>query len=86
MITIYIIKLTSLLLVPLQILSIEGKEVFNVDIGVFNGATSGSNYSNMSAVDTSVKFDSGCMKIVFLNKFVSEVLVNNDFQISNFLW
>ena len=59
----------------LQILSIDGQEVFHVDIGVFNGATSGENYSNMEAVDTSVKFDSGCMKIVFLNKFVSSLLV-----------
>lgn len=60
----------------MQILSIDGEEVFSVEVGVYNGATDGANYSNMEVVDTSVNFVSGCMKIVFLNKFVNELLVS----------
>ena len=64
-----------LLAVFFQILSIEGEEVFKADIMVYNIATAGENYSNMSAVDTSVHFQSGVMKVVFLNKFVMDLLV-----------
>lgn len=58
-----------------QIVSVKGGEVFTVDLTVFNGATDGANYSDMTKFDTSVSFQSGCMNIVFLNKFVNDLLV-----------
>ena len=56
-------------------MSVKGGEVFKVDLTVFNGATDGANYSDMTKFDTSVSFQSGCMNIVFLNKFVNDLLV-----------
>ena len=60
----------------LQILSIEGKEVFRVNIGVFNDATAGEGYTDMSKMDTSVQFETGCMKFIFLMKWVNDILVS----------
>src|SRR6218665_3312008 len=60
-----------------QILSFEGGEVFKANIIVFNDATRGSNYSDMQCVDTKVALNTGCMKVVFLNKFVQDLLVSN---------
>lgn len=59
-----------------QILSFEGGEVFKADITVFNDATKGANYFDMQCVDTKVELNTGCMKVIFLNKFVQDMLVS----------
>ena len=56
-------------------MSIKGDEVFRVDLTLLNGATEGDNYSDMSKADIVLKFESGCMNVVFLNKFVNDILV-----------
>ena len=47
-----------------------------MNVTVFNGATDGDNYCNMQAVDIQVALSSGTMKVIFLNKFVSGILVS----------
>ena len=61
-----------------QILSIDGDSegVFNAKISVYNFATKGAGYADMNNVDTDVQLNTGCMKVVFLNKFVMELLVS----------
>lgn len=34
------------------------------------------NYTNMEVVDTSFKMDIGCIRVIFLNKFVMQLLVS----------
>jgi vacuolar protein sorting-associated protein 13A/C len=59
----------------MQILSFEDGDVFKATVVVHNGATEGSNYLNMRCVDTEVSLETGCMRVVFLNKFVQDLLV-----------
>ena len=59
-----------------QILGFEGGEVFRLNVTAYNGATEGEDYKNMEHVDTSIALDTGTMKIVFLNKFVLDLLVS----------
>ena len=59
-----------------QILAFEGGEVFRLNVAAYNGATEGEDYKNMERVDTSIALDTGTMKIVFLNKFVMDLLVS----------
>jgi len=59
-----------------QILTFEDEQVFQMNVVVFNGATDGDDYCNMQAVDLQVVLSSGTMKVIFLNKFVSTVLVS----------
>ena len=68
-------KVTRKCFCHLQIVSIKGDEVFRVNLVLYNGATDGENYSDMSKSDISVQFESGCMNVVFLNKFVNDILV-----------
>ena len=63
-------------------MSIKGDEVFRVNFVLYNGATEGENYSDMSKADISVQFESGCMNVVFLNKFVNDILVSSIIKIS----
>ncbi|CAH1251543.1 VPS13A [Branchiostoma lanceolatum] len=64
-----------------KILSIVGKEVFALNIVVYNDATKGQGYRDMSVVDTSVGLQVGCIKVVFLNKFVEGLVAfGNEFQ------
>ncbi|KAI8503100.1 Vacuolar protein [Branchiostoma belcheri] len=64
-----------------KILSIVGKEVFALNIVVYNDATKGQGYSDMSVVDTSVGLQVGCIRVVFLNKFVEGLVAfGNEFQ------
>ena len=66
-----------------KILSFDGGEVFKADITLFNNATKGSNYSDMQCVDTKVVLNTGCMKVIFLNKFVQDLLnFLNQFQMA----
>ena len=43
---------------------------------VHNGATEGNNYLDMRLVDTAVSLETGCMKVIFLNKFVQDLVVS----------
>ena len=69
------IYFSTFLLCSYQIVTFENGDVFNLAIVVFNGATEGPDYSNMSKVDTSIQLATGSMKIVFLNKYVNSLLV-----------
>ena len=44
-------------------------------IVTYNNATSGSNFKNMEAVDIKFIMSIGCIRVVFLNKFVMDLLV-----------
>jgi len=58
-----------------QVLSFDGDEVFNADITLHDDATSGKNYMDMQRVDASFRLQTGCMKVVFLNRFIQDLLV-----------
>ncbi|KAM4746510.1 intermembrane lipid transfer protein VPS13A isoform 2-T2 [Anableps anableps] len=61
--------------------SIADKQVFAFRMLNHTGATEGDAYLDMSKVDTSVTLEVGCIEVVFLNKFVSSILVFiNNFQ------
>ena len=71
-------ELENLPLIPsfFQILYFEGNQVFQAVVMVFNDATQGAGYLDMKAVDTSATVRTGCMKVVFINKFVQDLLVS----------
>ncbi|XP_035999665.1 vacuolar protein sorting-associated protein 13A isoform X1 [Fundulus heteroclitus] len=61
--------------------SIADKQVFAFRMLNYTGATEGDAYLDMSKVDTSVSLEVGCIQVIFLNKFVSSILVFiNNFQ------
>jgi vacuolar protein sorting-associated protein 13A/C len=57
-------------------MEIEGSEVLKLDVTVYNGGTAGDKYGDMACVDTSVAVSLGCIRVVFLNKFVTDLLVS----------
>lgn len=54
--------------------------MFDLKITVFNEGTAGSNYANSQCFDLSVLLNTGCMQVVFLNKFVQDILVRNRYK------
>lgn len=56
-------------------MSIADKEVFAFHMVNYTDATEGDAYLDMSKVDTSVTLTVGCIQVIFLNKFVSSILV-----------
>jgi len=58
-----------------QILSFVGDNVFKLDLALHNDATEGQKYLDMRAFDIEVSLQTGCMKVVFVNKFVQNLLV-----------
>ena len=44
-------------------------------VTAYNDATSGNNIRNMEASDVKFKMRIGCIRVVFLNKFVMRLLV-----------
>ena len=50
--------------------------MLKLDLTLFNGNTEGERYSDMSAVDIKVDVVLGQIKVVFLNKFVTDLLVS----------
>ncbi|XP_015249617.1 PREDICTED: vacuolar protein sorting-associated protein 13A isoform X2 [Cyprinodon variegatus] len=61
--------------------SIADKQVFSFRMMNYTGATEGDAYLDMTKVDTSVSLEVGCIQVIFLNKFVSSILVFiNNFQ------
>lgn len=61
----------------MQILAFDGGEVFDLSIVVYNNSTLGVNYTDPQCVDTKVALNTGCMQVVFLNKFVQDLLVRS---------
>jgi len=57
------------------VLSFDEDEVFSADITFFESATAGKNYTNMGRVDALFKLQTGCLKFVFLNRFIQDLLV-----------
>lgn len=55
--------------------SIMGEEVFVFKLTLFPGATQGEGYSNMSKVDGKVMMSLGCIRIVYLHKFLMSLLM-----------
>ncbi|XP_052084958.1 intermembrane lipid transfer protein VPS13A-like isoform X11 [Mytilus californianus] len=52
----------------------EGEKVLNTKLVIYDDATKGDNYAVLTNVDTSVEVDIGCIRLVFLNKFVGDIL------------
>ena len=46
-----------------------------MQIALYNDATSGSNVRNMEAADIKFNMNIGCIRVVFLNRFVMDLLV-----------
>lgn len=49
--------------------------VYYSQVVAYNGALSGSNFRNMEAADVKFQMGIGCIRVVFLNKFVMNLLV-----------
>ena len=60
-----------------------GDDVFKLDLALHNNATEGKKYLDVHAFDIEVSLQTGCMKVVFLNKFVQNLLVCMSCCISN---
>lgn len=61
----------------LQAVSIVGEEVFNFKLSLFPGSTEGEGYGDMSKVDGKVTMRLGCIRIVYLHKFLVSLLVRS---------
>lgn len=66
-----------------QAVSIADKEVFDFRMVNYTDATEGDAYLDMSQVDTGVTLTVGCIQVIFLNKFVSSILVRCMFSCYN---
>ncbi|XP_058486199.1 intermembrane lipid transfer protein VPS13C isoform X3 [Solea solea] len=55
--------------------SIVGEEVFSFKLSLFPGATEGGGYSDTSKVDGKVTLRLGCIRIVYLHKFLMSLLM-----------
>ena len=49
--------------------------IFIFQVVIFNNATEGDNYGNMDKVDTKFMMNVGRIQVVFLNRFISNLLV-----------
>ncbi|CAK6982133.1 vacuolar protein sorting-associated protein 13C isoform X1 [Scomber scombrus] len=58
--------------------SIVGEEVFSFRLSLFPGATVGDGYSDTSKVDGKVTMRLGCIRIVYLHKFLMSLLMFAD--------
>ncbi|XP_060080495.1 intermembrane lipid transfer protein VPS13A-like [Ylistrum balloti] len=64
-----------------KIMEIQGEAVLSLDVTIYNHATEGDKYADMSCMDTSVNVKLGCIRLVFVNKFVNDLLIFvNNFQ------
>ncbi|XP_068741113.1 intermembrane lipid transfer protein VPS13A-like [Montipora capricornis] len=57
-----------------KIVSIANQEVFSLQVVAYNDATSGSQFRNMEAVDVRFQMTVGCIRVVFLTKFVMHLV------------
>ncbi|ESO95114.1 hypothetical protein LOTGIDRAFT_160876 [Lottia gigantea] len=66
-----------------KIMSIEGGEVLKLEVVIYNDGTEGKHYGDMSCVDTQLDVNIGCIKLVFLNRYVADLLrFLDNFQIA----
>lgn len=64
-----------------KIMEIQGEAVLALDVTIYNHATEGAKYADMSCMDTNVNITLGCIRLVFVNKFVNDLLMFvNNFQ------
>lgn len=54
-------------------------EALNATLVKYYEATQGNNYEILTNVDASVEVHIGCIRIVFVNKFVGDVMVSSSF-------
>ncbi|XP_053369844.1 intermembrane lipid transfer protein VPS13C isoform X1 [Clarias gariepinus] len=57
-----------------EVVSIMGEEVFSFKLSLYPGATEGAGYSDTSKVDGKVTLRLGCIKILYLHKFLVSLL------------
>lgn len=57
-------------------MSVADKDVFGFHMVNYVSATEGDAYTDMEMVDTSVTLTVGCIQVIFVNKFVSSILVS----------
>lgn len=57
-----------------KIVEIVEAEAWDAQVSLYGEATEGEHYLDMECVDTSISLSFGCARIVFLNKFVTDVL------------
>ncbi|XP_066022142.1 intermembrane lipid transfer protein VPS13C isoform X9 [Pocillopora verrucosa] len=57
-----------------KIVSIVNEEVFSLQVIAHNGATAGIKLRDMEAVDLKFEMAIGCIRVIFLNKFVMKLL------------
>lgn len=55
---------------------ITGEEVFSFKMVSYMDATDGGAYVDMNVFDSQVYLTVGCIQVVFVNKFVSSILVS----------
>lgn len=68
----------------LQVITIEGSEVFKLKTVLYNKATKGiKRYSSMENVDTRVTLDVNSIRFVFLYRYVRQLIVS--FHFHNFI-
>lgn len=60
-----------------QIVEVGEAEALEAEVALYGSDSEENQYLNMQHVDTSVSLTFGGARVVFLNKFVSDVLVNN---------
>ena len=59
-------------------MEIEGSEVLSLDLSLYNNNTEGPRYDDMANVDMLVKAEIGKIRVTFLNKYVTDLLVSNE--------
>ncbi|XP_056003796.1 intermembrane lipid transfer protein VPS13A-like isoform X2 [Ostrea edulis] len=57
-----------------KIMEIRGDSVLKLSLIIYNNATEGEKYSDMSSVDTRVDVQLGCIRAVFLMRFITDLL------------
>ncbi|XP_028328893.1 vacuolar protein sorting-associated protein 13C-like isoform X2 [Gouania willdenowi] len=64
-------------------ISILGEEVFSFSLNLTPNATEGSGYSDVSRTDGTVKLTVGCVRVVYLHRFIMALLnFSNSFQVA----
>lgn len=66
---------TNFCLLFYQAVSIADKEVFDFRMVNYTDATEGDAYLDMSQVNMGVSLTVGCIQLIYLNKFVSSIMV-----------
>lgn len=58
-----------------QIVEIKDDSVLKLRLEIYKNATANENYSDVSCVDAAVNVQLGCIRVVFLMRFISDILV-----------